>query len=138
MELDDALALAAAHRQSVFVTIKRSGRPQLSHVLHSLGDDGLIRISTTASRAKTKNVAREPWAALHVTGDSFYAYAVLEGTAQLSPVSAHPDDATVDELVELYRAIAGEHNDWAEYRAAMVSDGRLVIRFSPTRAYGMP
>ncbi|MDT4934425.1 MAG: hypothetical protein QOK11_2317 [Pseudonocardiales bacterium] len=138
MELDDALALARSHRQSVLVTIKRNGRPQLSNVLHSLSDDGLIRISTTASRAKTKNVSREPWAALHVNGDNFYTYAVLEGTAQLSPVSAHPDDATVDELVDLYRALAGEHKDWAEYRAAMVTDGRLVIRFSPTRAYGMP
>ena len=57
--------------------------------------------------------------------------------AEVAPVVTSPDDATVDELVEYYRAIGGEHPDWDEYRRAMVSDQRLVARIRPTRAYGM-
>jgi len=43
----------------------------------------------------------------------------------------------VDELVELYRSLSGEHPNWDEYRAAMVRDRRLVVRLHPERAYGM-
>ena len=52
-------------------------------------------------------------------------------------MAAAPDDATVDELVEYYRAVAGEHPDWDDYRRAMVADRRLVVRLHPERAYGM-
>jgi hypothetical protein len=37
----------------------------------------------------------------------------------------------------LYRAVQGEHPDWDDYRAAMVRDGRLVVRIRPERAYGL-
>ena len=62
---------------------------------------------------------------------------MLEGDADLSPVAARPDDPTVDELVELYRAILGHHSDWNEFRGAMVADRRLVVRRRPSRAFGM-
>jgi hypothetical protein len=52
-------------------------------------------------------------------------------------VSSDPVDATFVELVDYYRAAAGEHPDWDEYRSVMVSEGRLVVRLRPTRAYGM-
>jgi len=47
------------------------------------------------------------------------------------------DDAAVAELIGLYRAVQGEHPDWDDYRAAMVRDGRLVVRLRPERAYGL-
>jgi len=137
MELSDALAFARTTRQSVLTTIRRNGRPQLSNVLHAVGDDGLIRISVTADRAKYKNLAREPWAALHVTREDFFAYAVIEADVELSDVAAQPDDAAVDELVDLYRSLMGEHEDWDAYRKAMVTERRAVVRLHPTRAYGM-
>jgi hypothetical protein len=43
----------------------------------------------------------------------------------------------VDALVAYYRASQGEHPDWEEYRAAMVTDRRLVLTLRPERAYGM-
>jgi hypothetical protein len=52
-------------------------------------------------------------------------------------VAKAPDDAAVDELVELYRSQAGEHDDWDDYRRSMVADKRLVARLRPTHAYGM-
>lgn len=136
MDLDTALAGARANSQSVLVATKRDGRPQLSNVLHAVGDDGVIRISITADRAKYHNLKRDPWAALHVNGPNFWSYAVLEGEVELSAPASAPDDPTVEELVTLYRSLAGEHADWDDYRAAMVSERRVVARFTPIRAYG--
>jgi PPOX class probable F420-dependent enzyme len=137
MELTDAIEFARTRRQSVLVTIRGNGRPQLSNVLHQVSADGVIRVSITADRAKYHNLVREPWAALHVTREDFYAYAVIEADAELSPISARVDDPSVDELVELYRGLMGEHQDWDDYRRSMVADRRVVVRLRPTRAYGM-
>jgi PPOX class probable F420-dependent enzyme len=137
MDLSTATEFARAHRQGVLLTQRRDGHPQLSNIVYGVGDDGLIRISITADRAKYKNLQREPWAALYVTQDDFWAYAVLEGDAEVSPVAEATDDDTVDELVALYRSLSGEHPDWDDYRRAMVADQRAVVRLRPTRAYGM-
>ncbi|MXG88352.1 PPOX class F420-dependent oxidoreductase [Nocardioides flavescens] len=136
MDVEKALSAARARHESILVTLRSDGRPQLSNVLHAVGDDGLVRVSTTGDRAKAANLRRTPWAALHVNGEDFWGYAVLEGDVTLSAEAAAPDDATVDELVGLYRSLNGEHDDWDDYRAAMVRDRRLVVRLSPTRAYG--
>ena len=72
----------------------------------------------------------------HLAQD-FFAYVVLEGDVELSPVATRPDDATVDELVEYYRAGSGEHEDWDAFRQTMVDDHRVMVRLTPTRAYGM-
>jgi PPOX class probable F420-dependent enzyme len=137
MASDEALRdLLATHKRGVLVTLKRDGRPQLSNVAYAF-DDGVIRISVTEDRAKTKNLRRDPRASFHVAREDFYAYAVAEGDAELTPVAADPHDATVDQLVEVYRAVAGEHDDWDDFRAAMVRDRRLVVRLPVVRVYGM-
>lgn len=137
MELQQALDAVRANRQAILTTIKRDGRPQLSNVLAAVGDDGLVRISTTADRAKYANLRRTPWAALHVNGADFWSYAVVEGDVTTSEVVADAHDAAADELVELYQALAGEHEDWDDYRAALVRERRVVVRVAPTHAYGM-
>ncbi len=137
METETALQAARETHQSILVTLKSDGLPQLSNVLHTVGEDGVVRISITTGRAKYANLRRRPWAALHVNGSSFWSYAVLEGEVSLSAPAEAPDDATVDELVELYRAISGEHEDWDDYRAAQVDQHRVVVRFTPTRGYGL-
>jgi PPOX class probable F420-dependent enzyme len=137
MELSDALEFVRARQHGVLTTIKRDGRPQLSNITYAVGDDGVVRISVTDTRAKTRNLRRDPRASLHVTQDDFWAYVVLEGEVTLTPVAAAPDDDTVDQLVEFYRAVIGEHPDWDDYRRAMVADGRLLVLFRPERAYGM-
>ncbi len=132
-----ALRYARATNQSVLTTIRSNGLPQLSNVLHAVDDDGVIRISTTADRAKYANLSRRPWAALKVDGETFWSYAVLEGDVELSDVATAPGDAATEELVALYRSLSGEHADWDDYRRAMVADRRAVIRVRPTRAYGL-
>jgi PPOX class probable F420-dependent enzyme len=137
MDLPSALSFARDHRRGVLVTQKRDGRPQLSNILYAVDGDGTIRISITADRAKAKNMARDPRASLHVTREDFYAYAVIEADVELSAVVQAPDDEAAEELVELYRSLAGEHPDWDDYRRSLVADRRLVARLTPTGAYGM-
>jgi PPOX class probable F420-dependent enzyme len=136
---DALLALLAEVHGGVLVTLKRDGRPQLSNVAHAYDpDERIIRVSVTDDRAKTRNLRRDPRASYHVTSGNRRAYTVVEGIADLSPVAGDPHDATVEELVGLYRALGGEHPDWDDFRAAMVRDRRLVLRLRVERAYGVP
>jgi PPOX class probable F420-dependent enzyme len=134
---DRMLAFVAEQRWGVLATIRRNGRPQLSNVGYAY-DPGqrLFRVSVTADRAKTRNLQADPRVTLHVASKDFWTWVAVEGTAELTPVAADPGDATVDELVTYYRGISGEHENWDEYRAAMVADRRLVVRFTPEHTYG--
>jgi PPOX class probable F420-dependent enzyme len=137
MDLTEALAFVRDRRQGVLVTIRANGRPQISNIMFVPGEGDTLRISVTDDRAKTVNLRRDPRASLYVLGDNFWQWTVIDGEAELSPVAADPHDATVDALVEYYKIGQGEHPDWEEYRAAMVSDRRLVITLRPERAYGL-
>ncbi len=138
MTVDDRLLdFVAARRWAVMATVKRDGRPQLSNVGYAYDpEQRLFRVSVTADRAKTRNLQADPRVTLHVSSDDFWSWAAVEGTAELTPVAADPHDATVEELVAYYRGISGEHDDWDDYRRAMVADRRLVVRFTPEHAYG--
>jgi len=140
----DALVdLIATRHAGVLVTLKSDGRPQLSNINYAFTHDraaaepGVVRISITATRAKYRNLQRDPRASLHVSTPDFWSYAVAEGDAQLSPVAADPHDDTVEDLIRLYREIQGEHPDWDEYRQAMVTDQRVLLRIRVSRVYGM-
>jgi len=139
MTHDTLLELLSDERSGVLVTLKRDGRPQLSNVSHHYyPDEGVIRISVTDDRAKTRNLRRDARASYHVSTADRRAYTVVEGTAELTPVAKDPHDDTVEELIRLYRDVMGEHPDWDDYRAAMVRDRRLVVRLKVERAYGIP
>lgn len=132
---DDARAFLAQRHWGVLATIKHSdGRPQLSNVGYALiGED--VRISITVDRAKAANVRRDPRVSLHVTSDDFWTYVVAEGNAQLSEVATEPGDATCRALLELYEAIAGNHDDPEAFFDAMVSERRVQLSLHPERLY---
>ena len=136
--MDAFLELLGVRGRATLATIKKDGRPQLSVISYAYdAAEQVIRVSITDDRAKTRNMRRDPRVSLMVHPEP-YKYAVYEGDAELSPVAQAPDDAVVEELIELYRAASGkEHPDWDEYRAAMVADKRLVLRIRVTHAYGM-
>jgi PPOX class probable F420-dependent enzyme len=137
MELHEAFEFAAPRRRGVLTTIRREGRPQLSNIMFvAVGDE--LWISVTDSRAKTKNLRRDPRAALYVVGDDFWTYVVLDGTVTLTEVARDPHDEVTEELILQYRAASSsEHPDWDEFRAAMVREGRLLAKLRPTSAYGI-
>lgn len=135
----DVRELAESRTIGSLATIRRDGRPQLSVVNFAWSAKQCVaRTSTRTSLAKIANLRRDPRVSLMLTSADGWSYAVLEGHAEISPVAEAPDDPTVDQLVELYRAIAGkEHPDWDDYRRAMVRDGRLVLSVVVERAYGL-
>jgi PPOX class probable F420-dependent enzyme len=133
------LDLLGRRQIGVLATIKRDGRPQLSSVSYAFDRDrSLIRVSITDGRAKTANLRRDPRAGFHVSAPDGWAYVVAEVSAELSPVATDLHDPTVEELIDIYRAIAGEHPDWDDYRRAMVRDGRIALRLHVERVYGLP
>ena len=96
----------------------------------ALDDDGRVLISTRETAIKTRNLRRDPQASLCVLNDGFYGeWIQAEGTAEIVPL---PDAMEI--LVSYYRIVAGEHPDWADYRAAMERDRRVIARITLTRA----
>lgn len=138
VDVDPALLdLFTGRRGGSLITLKRDGRPQASVVSHAFDPAGAtLRVSITEPRAKTRNLRRDPRASYLVTAPDLRSYAVGDGTAQLSAPAADPHDATVEALVALYRELAGEHPDWAEYRAAMVADQRVLLTLPLDHVYG--
>ncbi|MCH9642538.1 MAG: PPOX class F420-dependent oxidoreductase [Actinomycetia bacterium] len=136
---DKLLAVIAGNSLGVLATLKRDGRPQLSNVTYHFDPRALtVSVSITETRAKTRNLRRDPRAALHVSSDDGWAYAVAEAEAVLTPPAADPGDATVEGLIALYREISGEHPDWDDYRRAMVDDRRVLMTMPISHVYGMP
>ena len=139
MAVDDRmLAFVAEHRWGVLAAVKPDGRPHLSNVGYAYDpDEQLFRISVTDGRVKTRLLRADPRVTLHVASKDFWTWVAVEGRAELTPVAEEPHDATVEELVTYYRGVSGEHQDWDEYRTAMVADRRLVVRFPPEHTYGL-
>ncbi|MCX4661991.1 PPOX class F420-dependent oxidoreductase [Streptomyces uncialis] len=135
--LFDPHTLLADSNLGVLATIKSDGRPQLSPVMPAYDRTaGVIRISTTAGTAKTANLRRDPRAALEVTGPDGRSWATAEGTTTLVGPGTDPDGPEVQALVDYYRAAAGEHPDWDEYRSVMVSDRRVLVTLAVEKVYG--
>lgn len=133
----DPRALLAESRIGVLATIKASGLPQLSPVtpFYDRAAD-VIHVSMTEGRAKTANLRRDPRAALEVTSADGWAWATAEGTVTLTGPGIDPNGPDVEALVDYYRAAAGEHPDWDEYRSVMVSDRRVLMTLAVTKVYG--
>lgn len=83
-------------------------------------------------RVKTANLRRDPRAALEVTSPEGWAWATAESTVTL----AGPHGPEVHALVDYYRAAAGEHPDWDEYRSVMVSERRVLMSMTVEKVYG--
>ncbi len=136
MELSTALGWASDRKNAVLITIRADGRPQSSDVAYVVDGDS-VKVSVTADRAKTANMRRDPRVVLHITEPDSWSYLAFDGTVTLLGPAATPDDETTDALVDYYEKVAGQpHPDWDEYRAAMVSERRMVVVFAPTSVVG--
>ncbi|WP_395573280.1 PPOX class F420-dependent oxidoreductase [Streptomyces sp. BK79] len=133
----DPHALLARSRLGVLATIKSDGRPQLSPVTPAYDPGaGVLRVSTREGLAKTANLRRDPRAALEVTAPDGRSWATAEGVVTLTGPGTDPHGPEVEALVEYYRAAAGEHPDWDEYRMTMVADRRVLLTMTVERVYG--
>jgi PPOX class probable F420-dependent enzyme len=132
MDEEQARQFVARNTKAVLATIKRDGRPQLSNISYSLDDDGLIKISVTADRAKTRNILRDPRVSLAIQGANWGEYLVVEGTCEVRDRG----EETLAELRHIYERITGKpHPDWQEFNRAMVRDKRVILAISIERLY---
>ena len=130
MDLDRARDHVRAHHHAVLATTRRDGTPQLSPVAAAVDVRGRVVVSSRETAIKVKNLRREPRAWLCVFPDAFFGdWVQVEGEVTLVSL---PE--ALEPLVDYYRAVAGEHADWAEYRAAMQAEQRCLIVVELTRA----
>jgi PPOX class probable F420-dependent enzyme len=129
VDLDGLLAFVRPRHRMVLVTRRRDGSPQLSPVTGGVDGGGRMVISTYPDRAKANNLRRDGAASVMVQSDEWNGpWVQVDGTAEVIDL---PD--SVEPLVDYYRSIAGEHDDWDEYREAMVRQGKSLIRITPER-----
>ncbi|WP_207841928.1 PPOX class F420-dependent oxidoreductase [Williamsia soli] len=133
----DPRELLANSKLGVLATIKSDGRPQLSPVtpFYDRADES-IYISATDGRAKTRNLRRDPRGVLEVTSADGRSWATAEGSVTIIGPGTDPHGPEVEALVGYYRAAAGEHPDWDEYRSVMVSDRRVLVTIHVDHVYG--
>ncbi|WP_460820241.1 PPOX class F420-dependent oxidoreductase [Nocardioides korecus] len=129
MDLDDARQFVRTHHRAVLATRTSSGIQQ-SPVLVGVDDVGWLTVSSRETAFKTRNLRADAWAQLCVMNDGFFGdWVYVEGVAE---VVSLPD--AMEALVEYYRGISGEPEDWEAYRAAMERERRVIIQITPTRA----
>lgn len=127
----DRVALPEFVRQRhrmILITQRLDGTPQTSPVTGGVDDSGRIVISTYPERAKTRNARNRPDVSVLIISDDWNdPWVQVDGTADV--IDAHHD---VEPFVEYFRNIAGDHPNWAEYRQAMLDQGKSLIRITPT------
>ncbi|MEX2549001.1 MAG: PPOX class F420-dependent oxidoreductase [Nitriliruptoraceae bacterium] len=130
MELDDARAFLRDNHRAVLHTYRRDGTPQLSPVTVAVDDDGFATVSTRETSVKVANLERDPRASLCVFSDAFFGpWIRIDGTTEIVRL---PD--ALEPLVDYYRRIAGEHDDWEAYRQAMREERRVLCRITISSA----
>ena len=124
MDLDEAREIIRKQHHAVFATRRADGEPQLSPVTVGVDDEGYVVISTRETAYKVRNLRRDPRAWLCVLPDSFFGR-WIQVAGQVEIVSL-PE--AMPGLEAYYRSISGEHPDWAEYREAMRTERRVLVR----------
>lgn len=130
MASSDAVQFVREHHRGVLCTFREDGRPAMSPVLATVDDDDRVLVSTRATAYKVGHLRRDPRVAMCVLADGFFGeWFQVEGTAEIVEL---PEAMEV--LVDYYRRISGEHDDWTAYREAMRVEQRVIVRFAVTRA----
>ncbi|MEZ0354909.1 PPOX class F420-dependent enzyme [Mycobacterium sp. ENV421] len=129
VDLDTLLEFVRPRHRMVLTTFRADGSLQSSPVTGGVDEQGRLVIASYPRRAKSVNIRRTGRASVVVLSDEFNdAYVQIDGPAEVIDL---PD--AVEPLVDYFRAVAGEHSDWDEYRAAMVKQGKCLIRVTPQR-----
>ncbi|MCX5235585.1 PPOX class F420-dependent oxidoreductase [Streptomyces prunicolor] len=129
VSLDELLDFVRPRHRAILLTRRADGSPQASPLTCGVDDSGRIVVSTYPERAKTRNAKRDSRVSVIILSDEWNGpWVQVDGTAEVidSPESVEP-------LVEYFRNISGEHPDWDEYRAAMVKQGKSIVRVTPEK-----
>jgi len=130
MDIDKARDFVRRNHRAVLATRTAEGGIQQSPVLVTADDQGRLVVSSRETAYKTRNVRRDPWVQVCLLNDGFFGeWMFVEGRGAVVPL---PE--AMEPLVDYYRSISGEHDDWDAYRTAMEHDKRVVLRIEPDRA----
>lgn len=133
---DALIELLGSRSLGALATVNRAGFPHLSTVAYAWDPaERVVRIGSAQGRAKVRQLARDPHASLYVSGDAHLSFAVAEGVAEVSPVSAVPGDETGRALLAMQAPFA-DPADEAVFLRNMVEDRRVVITLRVERLYG--
>ncbi len=135
MMADNVRDFMSANHKAVLTTFRKNGNAQMSIIVVGPYRDGAA-FTTTADRAKLRNLTRDPRCTLLVSEDSWWGFIVLEGRAEIVSSENTDADGLRQTLRGVYRSISGEHPDWEEYDQAMVDERRSAVIVIPDRIYG--
>lgn len=125
-----AIEFLLEHHYAVLSTLRPDGRPALSPVLAALDAEDRVIVSTRETAYKVRHLRRDPRVALCLLAEGFFGpWFQVEGRAEILEL---PE--AMEPLVDYYRRISGEHDDWSAYREAMRAEQRVLVRFGITRA----
>ncbi|MEU1400368.1 PPOX class F420-dependent oxidoreductase [Micromonospora zamorensis] len=124
VDRDSLLDFLRPRHRVLLMTTRADGRPQSSPVSAGIDGQGRLVVSTYPERAKVTNIRRDPRVSACVLSDDWNGpWVQIDGTAEVLDL---PE--ALEPLVEYFRSISGEHPDWDDYRAAMVRQGKSLIR----------
>ncbi|MEV1074697.1 PPOX class F420-dependent oxidoreductase [Micromonospora parva] len=124
VDRDGLLDFLRPRHRVLLMTTRADGRPQSSPVSAGVDGQGRLVVSTYPERAKVTNIRRDPRVSACVLSDDWNGpWVQIDGTAEVLDL---PE--ALEPLVEYFRSISGEHPDWDDYRAAMVRQGKSLIR----------
>lgn len=130
MDAAEAAEFLRHNHWAVMATLRRDGRPAMSPVTAAVDAEDRVIVSTRETAMKVKHLRRDPRVSLTGLNNQFYGdFVQVEGTVEIIEL---PD--AMDLLIAYYRSVSGEHPDWDDYRAAMVKDQRVIVRFAIERA----
>ncbi len=130
MDPDEARDVVREQHRAVLATLRGDGTPQMSPVLVAVDDEGRVLVSTRETALKVRNLRRDPRSWLCVLPDGFFGrWVQIEGRTEIVSLPA-----AMNGLVDYYRRVSGEHDDWDDYRAAMEREQRVLLRIELTRA----
>jgi PPOX class probable F420-dependent enzyme len=129
MDIDTARLFLRDNHRAVLATFRSDGRPQLSPVGVGVDGEGRAVVSSRETAYKVRNLRRDPRASMCVMNEFYGPWIQVEGTAT---VVSLPE--AMEPLVDYYRAVAGEHPDWEDYRRAMERERRVIVRIDLERA----
>jgi len=130
MDSDRARDFLRANHRAVMATTRADGTTQMSPITAGVDAEGRVVVSSRETAYKVGHVRALPYAAICAFTDGFFGeWVQVEGPVE---VASLPD--AMEPLVDYYRAISGEHPDWDDYRAAMTSDRRVLLRLTIERS----
>ncbi|MHB8295596.1 MAG: PPOX class F420-dependent oxidoreductase [Acidimicrobiales bacterium] len=132
--IEAAVDFIRSNHRGVLLTYGHDGSPQMSPVVAGVDGCGCVVVSTREATVKARNLLRNPHASACIFSNAFFGpWAGVDMTVEVVPLPAAMDD-----LVALYRQVAGEHPDWAGFEEAMRTERRVLLRGRPGRASVQP